>query len=382
MSARSVTSASNAHRRWLCPGSEAAESECAEETSEFADEGTLLHDYACAPKLPRGHLTSDQRSLLDRADQGRNEVLAMVIQSFDIPATGPGSEMIEYTAKRLNLTDAQGNFLLDGEIDHVFCWPALRVALVIDYKMGFIDVTPAAQNVQLECYAPMWADYLGCEQIAVAIVQPRSKEKFTIAQYDAEGIKAAREDIAAILAESRKPDAPRFAGEQQCRYCRAKVFCEEYRQRFSAVAIKPDLKTIEALPADQLARLFHAVRTAGQISEQVKDEVRRRVELKAPGFEDWGLKPGRRLRKVNDPVAAYSRFADKFADNPKFTPEGFNACLDASVPKLEELLVSLGAKKSHAGRMVSEILGELLEWKETAASPQPPMNAETFGEKR
>jgi hypothetical protein len=79
---RAVTSASNIHRRSLCPGSERMEAGLPDEDSEQSVEGRLLHRYAADPTADRKKLKPNQRDLLEINDRLIREVYEIVNAKF------------------------------------------------------------------------------------------------------------------------------------------------------------------------------------------------------------------------------------------------------------------------------------------------------------
>jgi hypothetical protein len=130
--------------------------------------------------------------------------------------------------------------------------------------------------------------------VYVAILQPRlwsPSERITLARYNEKDIEKAREQIYAIIEASEKEDAPKRAGEEQCRFCRAKLVCSAFRDALSlpVTAFRSDLDLTKAAREAlieqrvkncsdaQLEQLLEACALAKQVDHPARDEARRRI---------------------------------------------------------------------------------------------------------
>lgn len=367
---RAITSASNIFRRKLCPGSHHAEAAVADLTDNApADEGTLLHPFACKPSLKRDHLTAAQQNLLTLADSISEELKTTVtrtVGTFD-------AEPAVWTNTRLDLFGPDNEKLYDGEADVTFLWAESDVAAVQDFKLGFVEVSPAETNYQLASYAVMWSDYLQTERIFVAINQPRNRTRetrLTIAQYDKTSIQFARKSLAAIFHAASELHAPRIPGEEQCRFCKAKLFCDPYKARFSVLAVRPDVLTLEFLQREELHRLGIACKTAAQVAPMIFEEIRRRIE--AGEMEGWELKDSGETRELTDIVAAYQELSSYFRNIGGFTGKAFTDCTQIQWTKLTALVRKLtGFTENRSKATINEILNPLILRKPKTPSPTP-----------
>lgn len=366
---RALTSASNLFRRKLCPGSENAEANVAEFQGDNApaDEGRLLHPFACNLNLKRDHLTGPQQSLLGIAQQGTAELMRAAARAFD--CYDPPAKWIE---ERLDLIGPDGDKLLDGQSDAAYLWADHNAAAVEDFKLGFVKVTPAEQNYQLAAYAVMWTDYLGVDRILVALNQPRNRkdQRLTLAVYERRQLNNLRADIAGIVHAARDPKAPRIAGNPQCDFCRAKLFCDEYKARFEPLAVRPDVVSIETLPQEQLHRLGIACKTADQIKRMVFEEIRRRIE--AGEMDNWELEDSGELRELTDIVGAFRELAAYFSNIGGFTGQAFTECTKIEWGKLTKLVRELtGFSQNRSAGLINELLNPYISRKKKKESVQP-----------
>ena len=245
-----------------------------EEDSDLAREGQLLHDYSAHPEYQRNGLKPAGQDLLNVAD----DLTKIVVEQI-----GKG---IPKRFVREQRFEAEG---ISGTPDLVMYYDDARV--VIDRKFGYNVVTRAELNLQLRVYAVITAGEGDCY---VAIVQPRVSfdERITIAKYTPEDIEDARKQIATILARSEHPDAQLYPGEDQCRYCKAKLMCPAFREAMMVPAVfTPDnTLSLEAKKTyleqrlnectdDQLGKVILATKFVGFAREMIMDEARRRIKL-------------------------------------------------------------------------------------------------------
>lgn len=297
---RPTTTASNLFRRALCPGSARLEAGLPDEESEQSHEGTLLHEYAAHPEYDRAMLKSNQRNLLTSAD----ELTKTVIDRVESENGLTGKCIQQFTEQAL-----QGE--IPGTPDLVRNYPS--DILVIDRKFGYNIVERADLNLQLRTYAVLtWLQETNNSY--VAIVQPRLPfhERITLARYTPEDIEDSRKQISAILEAVAQPDAPLVPGEEQCRYCKAKLVCPAFREaieRAPALMSVDDALTKTAREAylvqrlaectdAQLEKMIDAIRLAAFAQNPALDEARKRIVAGAlPNFK---LAKSSEVRIVND----------------------------------------------------------------------------------
>lgn len=120
-----------------------------------------------------------------------------------------------------------------GTSDVCIVLPNLRRIICFDWKYGGIPVYPfeneQASLYTLGCWNSFAASFFGNDahgiEVLVHIEQPRAPGgggQWTTTMTD---LLAWAEDVKIKVEASRKPDAPRTAGEKQCRYCKARSTC-------------------------------------------------------------------------------------------------------------------------------------------------------------
>lgn len=301
---RQTTSASNIFRRALCPGSERLEDGLPEESSAQSEEGVLLHKHMAEPELSRRKLPSSQRDLLNTAGRLVKEIFDRVQAQFgELPVVKTGGYERELWLHRGIRS------LFPGHCDIWEYVAEKKLLVIIDHKFGYKVVTPAAANLQLRSYAVMGAEQHDCDHVVVAITQPRLPvdDRLTLAVYSRDDIKASRQQLYDIWDACKEPDAPLVAGEEQCRYCKARLICPAFKakveqgqnivpfpsQGLSVPGREAFIAEKVAQASDeQLAQMHEAVTFAGFVREPLHDEIRRRIAL--------GAMPGYRLGKESE----------------------------------------------------------------------------------
>ena len=346
---RPTTTASNLFRRALCPGSARMEEGLPEEDSELSREGQLLHDYSAHPEYNRAMLKPNQKDLVDLADK----LSQTVIDRVEAEAGYSEDEKTDYAEKTMELGE-HGEFGTPDFARYYMADSGNRItALVIDRKFGFNVVERAELNLQLRAYAVLaydFADARRClpKEVYVAIVQPRAPydERITLANYFPTDIEAATEQIFGILKESNRPEAQLVAGEEQCRYCKAKMICPAFKEMFEpfeklavadsewTLAKKKEFheKKLAEITDGQVGYLLQAVRFAAFIKDALSDEARKRIT--AGGMTDFTVAKDAEVREIANVRRAMSLLS--LADIPKL--DIYECITGFSVTKLAEVI--------------------------------------------
>jgi hypothetical protein len=265
----------------LCPGSARLEAGLTDPDSSYAARGRLFHKYWTNPNYERALLTPDERELLDVSARLLDDVLDIL--NFDEPTELHVEETI---------TGLDGR--LTGTPDQVYVWASRKFALVNDLKSGFLIVERADLNLQLRGYAVITSENYDVDRVYASILQPRMwnpSDRVTLAQYDENDLIKAAKQINEIIDRTEDPKAPLIAGEDQCRFCKAKLICPAFRKAIGVplakIKTEDDLsklkrdaereKLIKGCSDQQLEQLLRAVALASSIDEAVRNECRRRI---------------------------------------------------------------------------------------------------------
>lgn len=264
--AHSSVGGSSAKRIMECPGSLRLSEQYPSRSSEFAEEGTAMHE--ALDLILQGKTQKDNEVVglvlngLTITQEMYDEGIAPALQMFDnLDRELGGIEFLNEA--RVVFPDIDGAF---GTVDIV--GTAKDRSLVIDWKMGRGVAVEAAENGQLLYYAYAAAHTPETEKffsrdkpIELVIIQPRVKdgEPFTrwvttYLQLDAYAL-----ELRKAVDEALGPD-PTFKLGAHCRFCPAKIGCPLYQNKARAsLALSRDElteKVAEWLPeADNLIAL-------------------------------------------------------------------------------------------------------------------------------
>lgn len=307
---RPTTSASNLFRRALCPGSARMEEGLPDEESPQSKEGELLHDYAAHPEYDRSFLKPNQRDLLDLSDALIQLVITRIETLFQ--SNTQSGRMVEQTIEGI----------VSGTPDLVIGYPKEAAVLIVDRKFGYKIVERSDLNLQLRGYAVILYDFLEKtpEKIFVSIIQPRLsyEKRISLAEYSRTDIEASRKQIEQILKRAGHDRARLVAGEEQCRYCKAKLTCPAFRQAFKQLvplrrnSIELSKSAREAYLERRLSecndteleKVLVACSFAKMVQGQALDEARKRIS--AGGFTNYELGKEYSVREIADPQKAIS----------------------------------------------------------------------------
>lgn len=230
-------SPSQLERRWRCPGSVHMEQKMRKPdkdmSSAAATRGTILHDLL--KNLVEGNATFDDLHK------------GVVIQGYTLMATdvdhvawcygqvkdeidsaqGRKAVFCEYQADLSELGISGG--LEGNRVDVAIVMPGYY-AVLPDYKMGAMWVTPPKWNWQFKAYAwGVWKAFGGTSVKSIKL-QPYLGDEGEYMEYTftVDELEQAGKDIAAIVAATKEKDAPLMRGNH-CQYCTAKDVCPHFR---------------------------------------------------------------------------------------------------------------------------------------------------------
>lgn len=341
-------SASAIERRFLCPGCVAAEAGLPEVATDWSDDGTQIH----------AALAGDTETLLKLS----SENLA-TCQEMSEKATRLA---VDLGFEPFNLRSEQRIWFGDefsGQPDRVYI-QGVR-ALVIDFKSGFLPVTKADSNPQMATLGVLVIHKYMVARVTVAIIPRFGKVKET-AEYDVDSAQQALAFIRQIIADSEKPDAPRRAGDKQCKYCRAKLSCPEF-QAFATSALTVPKSSLPTLSADKLALAIDRIPAANSLIKALKAEGDRRLDANDPDFSAlYERSKGRNLRTIENLVELFARVRALGVDDADFT----RAC-SLEIGAFESLIETATNLKGKAlEKKCDELLSGLVDTQKSKGSLQ------------
>jgi hypothetical protein len=232
--------------------------------------------------------------------------------------------------------------------------------LILDYKTGRGDVTPADANDQLRGLAPL-VSHFRPESVEVAIIAPLTGQP-TTAAFDRDALKAAKAWL--VQTWLNAPEATETAAGDWCQYCTARLACGTYAAH-NAATLAP--LTQDGLPPDKIkdalfARAYESnTATLAEMGERVrmlewgaaaiKAAIRRRLEeggLAADELREagWELVETNGNREIADPDKAAVLLAPLLAGAEGGANAALMRCAKLSAATLTEEIHKASGKKS------------------------------------
>jgi hypothetical protein len=342
-----LPSASSWRRYELCNGSWQLEQEAkrlnqeAHVGGEVAERGTRIHAYLA------GVPDEDGKEIqLDESEQTTANFLQERAQDQAQRIFGdtPTQQLAE---KRLWLTIG-GRRVLSGRFDR--CVYTEELALVQDFKTGWVEPDAAQQNAQLKVLAVLVGINLpGVREIIAQVISG----PFGVSEcrYDLAALGAAYHDIRTTLQKLQAIDAPLNPSPEACRFCEASMICQPCRDLLSP----PTKFQVATLPddPDKAARLLDEI----AILKGVFNEIERHYYERLVGdptyrIKNYELVPGVVRREVVDWEAARQRLGE-WLDLEDI--EG------AANYRLGELEKALGKKLGLRGKDLKERMNAILQ---------------------
>lgn len=345
--------ASNLHRFRNCSGAPAAEKDIPDPPDKiWTGEGTIVHGLLNGTVLAKDVENED---LLDIAD--RMEAIASHILEKILPEGQEGYERLEVIKDRDEpyFVEYGGEKIISGHPDFIQIGTIFgkRVAVILDYKSGYLEVPAPELNDQLRSYAVMvWQAFAGIEEVYASIV-PRFGAPPVPVHYDSNDLMRAVLDLVDVEKASRDAKAIRKPSVDACRYCRARATsrCPE------TLHIDPKLITMNSLidltPAQKGELLDLSTIATGNI-KRLKERLEEELRDDPNAVEGWHLVPGDIKGSIKDSDACYQLVSEFM------TVEAFQACLKVAQKPLKDAikdyLVTNGCAKKNAAARIKEIL--------------------------
>lgn len=272
--------ASSLHRLALCPGSYAAASKYLSPETPYSLHGTMLHAHMASGTTPAA---ADDAEMVEWCRD--------TVQQLSGAAFGGADDV--RTLSETRFSTALSGVTLTGQPDKILWSPALRRALVVDYKFGHAAVPPVEENLQLRAYSYLLSASEAVEpgtDVWVAILQPRvSRQLPPLCVYTPADVPAIERQLARIILLACTPDAPCTPTHEACRYCPALAACSALTS--SALCVTDQKLAAETLSDAELAENVRICAAVANRNEQLKAEALRRMEdgVELPGL---ALAPG------------------------------------------------------------------------------------------
>jgi hypothetical protein len=321
---RGLPSASSLHRLVNCPGSFRAAKEAIAagmappDDSEEAASGTRIHRWLeTESDEDWAALGYDEQRTATLCQGQRNWLLADFAKRHGEVTWEGREKRLAINAFGIVLDAASSlNRIGSGQADLIA--QAGENLMVIDYKTGRGDITPADANDQLRGLAAL-VSHINRGSVEVAIVAPMVGQP-TVAVFDRESLKAAKAWLVGKWLDA--PRDERTAAGAWCQYCPARLICGTYADH-NAQTLAP--LTQGGLPPDKIkealfARAYESdTATLAEMGERVrmlewgataiKAAIRRRLEEGGRAADElrekgWDLVEANGNREITDPNQA------------------------------------------------------------------------------
>lgn len=342
-------SASASHRWLACPPSAKLCANIADQTSEYAKQGTDCHELCAylvekalgrAVTDPTENLTFYDAEMQICAEEYRNYVLEQIEAAKEF-CKDP-QVMIE---QRLDFSRWVENGFGTGDCVIV----ADEVLQIIDYKHGLGVLVSAGDeehggNSQMMCYAlgalEAFGDIYDINQIKMTIFQPRrdNVSTYTISKDDL--LKWAEEVLAptAQLAYTGKGE---FKAGDHCQFCKVKATCRK-RAEYNLELAKYDFEMPATLDDIEIAAILAKVDEMISWGNDIKEYALQQAQS-GVHFDGWKIVEGKSNRKFTDEAAVVFKVKD------------------AGYDPYEKKLLGITAMSTMLGKKkFEELLGELV----------------------
>lgn len=288
----------------LCPGSYNAERGLPESTSEFAEEGKMLHGVV--ERLICGRLVLNDNTVTDLTLE--QQTLAIKCKEFvdEISLLNAEKETMVFAAE-LHLD----NDITAGTADVVIVYND-NTAVIVDWKFGRGEVEEAINNIQLATYALLLkCKYTELTAITVYVYQPRLNSKTSYTYTDFDGIALYVNDV---IAKCKVAGATRMVGGKQCLYCKANGLFERCPESCNVAMelatheIDIDDKLAVATP-EKLVELYNACKLVAVIEKKTNARIKEIIQ-QTGSCGDLTLVQTQGNREVKDIALLYQELKD------------------------------------------------------------------------
>ena len=342
-------SASASHRWLACPPSAKLCANIADQTSEYAQQGTDCHELCAylvekalgrAVTDPTESLTFYDAEMQNCAEEYRNYVLEQIEAAKEF-CKDP-QVMIE---QRLDFSRWVENGFGTGDCVIV----ADEVLQIIDYKHGLGVLVSAGDeehggNSQMMCYAlgalEAFGDIYDINQIKMTIFQPRrdNVSTYTISKDD---LLNWADEVLAPTAQLAYTGKGEFKAGDHCQFCKVKATCRK-RAEYNLELAKYDFEMPATLDNIEIAAILAKVDEMISWGNDIKEFALQQAQS-GVHFDGWKIVEGRSNRKFTDEAAAAS----------KVKGAGYNP-YEKKLLGITAMSTMLGKKK------FEELLGELV----------------------
>lgn len=354
-------SASASHRWLACPPSAKLCASIADQTSEYAQQGTDCHELCAylvekalgrAVTDPTENLTFYDAEMQNCAEEYRNYVLEQIEAAKEF-CKDP-QVMIE---QRLDFSRWVENGFGTGDCVIV----ADEVLQIIDYKHGLGVLVSAGDeehggNSQMMCYAlgalEAFGDIYDINQIKMTIFQPRRDNVSTYTISKDVLLKWA-DEVLAPTAQLAYVGKGEFKSGDHCQFCKVKATCRK-RAEYNLELAKYDFEMPATLDDIEIAAILAKVDEMISWGNDIKEYALQQAQS-GVHFDGWKIVEGRSNRKFTDEATVAFRVKDAGYDPYEKKLLGITAMSTLlGKKKFEELLGELVYKPPGKPALVPE----------------------------
>ena len=352
--AHAVLSASGASRWLACTPSARLEEQFPDSTSEYAKEGTLVHEV-CELKVRKNLIeqmpTRTYNTKLKKLKE--NELWQDEMDKFT-------DVYLEYIQELVHSYSCSPAVMVEKKVDFSQYVPegfgtadciviAEGTMHIIDFKYGKGVAVSAENNPQMKLYAlGAYLEYsmlYPIEKIKMAIVQPRLENEASESEIFVAELMEWAENVVKPLAEKAYKGEGTYIAGNHCRFCRAKATCRE-RARMNLEASKFEMKTGALLSDTEVGEALKMAQDLAKWAEDLK-EYALTESLKGKIIPGWKAVEGRSVRAFKDTDLAIKTIIDSGIEEALLYERK-----QLTLAQIEKLL---GAKQ------FKELVGELVE---------------------
>ena len=352
--AHAVLSASGASRWLACTPSARLEEQFPDSTSEYAKEGTLVHEV-CELKVRKNLIeqmpTRTYNTKLKKLKE--NELWQDEMDKFT-------DVYLEYIQELVHSYSCSPAVMVEKKVDFSQYVPegfgtadciviAEGTMHIIDFKYGKGVAVSAENNPQMKLYAlGAYLEYsmlYPIEKIKMAIVQPRLENEASESEIFVAELMEWAENVVKPLAEKAYKGEGTYIAGNHCRFCRAKATCRE-RARMNLEASKFEMKAGALLSDTEVGEALKMAQDLAKWAEDLK-EYALTESLKGKIIPGWKAVEGRSVRAFKDTDLAIKTIIDSGIEEALLYERK-----QLTLAQIEKLL---GAKQ------FKELVGELVE---------------------
>jgi hypothetical protein len=224
--------------------------------------------------------------------------------------------------------------LFHGTCDVLAINPATKTGIIIDWKTGFRDLTPAEDNVQGAAYAIAAMQMYHLDLVTVIFYNPVIHQK---TEYPFTWSASLNRSIEKIAIDAENGDGLLCPGEEQCMYCKGALHgtCPAFRgiaTELYEVAKKQPLEMLSIMPDATLVEIFEKGKLIAKFIDAAEKELKARCELSGE-VEGWTLKVVSGGREADDLKGLWGML------KPELNQDDFLSCCKVSIPSLEKAFI-------------------------------------------